>query len=103
MTATEQVPTTPAISQAAVLFGSAPGPTMASRFRLSALRALRTLMQGVAATLAAAGVGSELLSVTYVEVLAYSLLAALMTAVASFLQNAAAFLPDDPSQRPVQT
>jgi hypothetical protein len=83
----------------AAIFGKAPGST-GDRFRTAALRALRTFIQGVAAAIGAGGVGSAILSTGYWETLGVAILGAALTAVVSFLQNVAAFLPDDPTQRP---
>ena len=68
------------------------------KVELAAWRSLRTLLQGLAAALPAAGVGSTILSTSYWATVGYSCLAATVTAGASFLQNVATFLPDDPTQ-----
>lgn len=68
------------------------------KVQLAALRSLRTLLQGLAAAMPAAGVGSTILSSSYWATVGYSCLAALVTAGASFLHNVASFLPDDPTQ-----
>lgn len=82
----------------ATLIGSSPGSTVAEKAKVAALRALRTLIQGIAAAFPAAGPGSAILSTTYWETFGYSCLAALITAVVSFLNNVATFLPQDPTQ-----
>ena len=68
------------------------------KVQLAALRSLRTLLQGLAAAMPAAGVGTAILSTSYWATVGYSCLAALVTAGASFLHNVASFLPDDPTQ-----
>jgi hypothetical protein len=64
------------------------------------VRAIRTLIQGIAAAFPAAGPGSAILSASYWQTFAYSCLAAVITAVVSFLNNIAQFLPEDGSQAP---
>lgn len=71
------------------------------KVQLALLRSLRTLLQGLAAALPAAGVGTAILSTSYWATVGYSVLAAFVTAGASFLQNVATFLPDDPTQASV--
>jgi hypothetical protein len=85
----------------ATVIGSSPGETLTARVQLAMWRALRTLLQGLAAALPVAGLGGELISVGYWQALGYSVLAAVFTAIASFLQGVASALPDDPTQRPV--
>jgi hypothetical protein len=84
----------------AAIIGSAPGASWSDRFRLAALRAIRTLIQGVVAAFPTAGAGSAVLSADYWQVFLLAVLGALVTAVASFLQNISTFLPEDPTQRP---
>ena len=69
-------------------------------FRSACIRALRTLIQGIAGAFPAAAPGSALLSTSYWQTFGYSCLAALVTAVVSFLNNIALFLPEDSSQAP---
>lgn len=83
---------------AAALFGKSPGAT-GEKFKLAALRALRTFIQGFAAAFGTGGAGSAILSTGYWETFAVSVLGAAITAFASFLQNLASFLPDDPTQK----
>ena len=83
----------------AAIFGGAPGDTWGDRFRLAGFRALRTLLQAVVAALPTAGVGSAVLSAGYWQTFLVALVGALVTAIASFLQNIAGFLPTDPTQR----
>jgi hypothetical protein len=90
--------TTPTISTTSVLVGSSPGPDWPSRFKLAFLRALRTLLQGVAGAFPAAGAGTVVLSTGYWETFGYSCIAALIAAVVSLLQNISSFLPTDPTQ-----
>ncbi|WP_028921990.1 hypothetical protein [Pseudonocardia acaciae] len=78
--------------------GSAPGADWGSRLRLAGLRALRTFIQGVVAAFPTAGAGELVLSAPYWQTFAFALLAAATTAIASFLQNIANFLPTDPTQ-----
>lgn len=82
------------------VIGRAPG-TFTSSIKTAAFRALRTLIQGIAAAFPAAGAGVAVLQSTYWETFAYSCLAALIAAVVSFLQNVATFLPEDPTQQPM--
>lgn len=70
------------------------------RASLSGQRALRTFLQAVAAALVGSGPGSATLSVSYWEALEVALLGAVLTGIASFLQNMASFLPSDPGQNP---
>lgn len=79
------------------LIGSSPAID-GHKVQLAALRSLRTLLQGLAAALPAAGVGTAILSTSCWATVGYSCLAALVTAGASFLHNVASFLPDDPTQ-----
>lgn len=60
--------------------------------RIAGLRALRTLLQGIAGAFPAAGVGATVLSLSYWTTFGYSCLAAGITAFVSFLQNMADFL-----------
>jgi hypothetical protein len=85
------------VNYAAALLGSAPGELRA-KLGLALLRALRTLIQGVAASLLTAFPGQTLFDVSYVEAFGFSVLAAAITALASFLQNVAGILPSDPTQ-----
>lgn len=64
-----------------------------SKVRVAFLRALRTFLQGVAGAFPAAGAGMAILSSTYWLTFGYSILAALIASVVSFLQNLASFLP----------
>ena len=54
----------------------------------------------MAAAFPAAATGSALLSTSYWQTFGYSCLSALVTAVVSFLNNIALFLPEDGSQPP---
>lgn len=72
--------------------GRSPEDRFSDRVRIAGLRALRTLLQGVAGAFPAAGVGATVLSLSYWEIFGYSCLAAGITALVSFLQNAADFL-----------
>ena len=80
------------------IIGRSPG-SITARLETAALRALRTLLQGIAAAFPAAGAGTVVLQTTYWETLGYSCLAALIAAIVAFLQNVAGFLPEDPTQQ----
>ena len=80
------------------IIGRSPG-SLPARLGTAALRALRTLLQGIAAAFPAAGAGTVVLQTTYWKTFAYSCLAALIAAIVAFLQNVAAFLPEDPTQQ----
>ncbi len=67
------------------------------RLKLAALRALRTTIQGVAGAFPSAGAGVAILATSYWQTFAYSLLAAGIAGVVSFLNNLATFLPEDPT------
>lgn len=87
-------------SLSASIVGSAPGDTVNQKARLALLRALRTLIQGIAGAFPAAGAGTVILSTDYWHTFGFACLAALISAIVSFLQNVAGFLPTDPTQRP---
>jgi hypothetical protein len=80
------------------IIGRSPGD-IPERLGTAALRALRTLLQGIAAAFPAAGAGMVVLQATYWQTFAYSCLAALIAATVAFLQNVAGFLPEDPTQQ----
>jgi hypothetical protein len=86
-------------SLSASIVGSAPGDA-GQKARLAFLRALRTLIQGIAGAFPAAGAGTMILSTDYWHTFAFACLAALISAAVSFLQNVANFLPTDPTQKP---
>lgn len=79
-------------SLAAVVGGPKTNPNKVS---IAFLRALRTLLQGVAGAFPAAGAGTVVLTATYWETFGYSLIAAGVTALVSLIQNIAAILPED--------
>lgn len=79
--------------------GSVPGPTTSGKLRLAFARAARTFLQGTAAAFASGGAGSAILSTGYWETFGVAVLGAAITAAASFLQNVASFLPEDPTQQ----
>ena len=81
------------------VFGSAPGDSIGAKAKLAALRSLRTFIQGVAAAIPTGGIGSEILTVGYWEMFGVAVIAAALAALASFLQNIAIILPDDPTQK----
>jgi hypothetical protein len=82
------------------IIGRSPGD-LGQRVTTAALRALRTLLQGIAAAIPAAGAGTVVLETSYWKAFGYSCLAALIAAIVSFLQNVAGILPEDPTQNPV--
>jgi hypothetical protein len=79
--------------------GRAPGATFGETAKLASYRALRTFIQGVAASLGTGAVGTSVLDASYWEAFGVSVLGALITAGVSFLQNIATFLPTDPTQK----
>lgn len=84
---------------ARIILGRSPG-NLQSRLRLAGARALRTLLQGVAAALIGSGPATAaVLSVDYWEGVLAGVIAAGITAVASFLNNVSGFLPVDPTQK----
>lgn len=84
---------------AAVLFGSSPATSWGKKILLAFLRALRTFIQGTAGALVSAFPGQAFFDVSYWKAFGFSVLAAGITAAASFLYNVAGFLPDDPTQK----
>ena len=88
------------MSLTSIVVGSSPsdGGGGRSKVQLAFLRALRTFIQGLAAAFPSAGAGTVVLSTGYWETFSYACIAALITAIVSFLQNVAAFLPADPTQ-----
>lgn len=78
----------------------APGITFSERLSAAMLRALRTLLQGLAGAFPAAGMGTAILTTSYWTSFGYAALAAVVTALISFLHNVADFLPTDPHSRP---
>lgn len=85
---------------ATAIIGGAPGASWGDRVRLAALRAVRTLLQGIVAAFPTAGAGAAVLSASYWHTFMLAVLGALVTALASFIQNISSFLPADPPQRP---
>lgn len=88
------------MSAIAALVGSSPGKGVGGKVETAALRALRTLIQGVAASLVTGAAGTAIVTVGYWEMVEISVIGAAVTALASFLQNIASFLPEDPTQKP---
>lgn len=78
--------------------GKSPGSGRLEKLELASLRALRTLLQGIAGAILTAFPGTTLFAVSYWRAFGFAMLAAVITGVASFIQNVASFLPDDPSQ-----
>lgn len=72
---------------------------MGERFGVAGLRAVRTLIQGVAGAFPAAGLGTAILTPSYWQMFGYSCLAAAVTAIVSLLNNIAGMLPPDPTQK----
>ena len=87
------------MSALAAVIGGSPGG-FGQAVRLAALRALRTLIQGVAAAFVSAAPGMAIFHAGYWQTFGFACLAAVFAAVASFLNNAATFLPSDPTQKP---
>lgn len=83
-----------------VVFGSAPGESAGDRLRNAAARAVRTLIQGVAGSFPAAGAGTVVVTATYWEAFGFAVLAAVINALVSFLQNLVG-PGTDPTQRAV--
>lgn len=81
------------------LLGGSPAEELGPRLKLALLRAVRTLLQGIAGAFPAAGAGQAILEAGYWETLYYSVLAAGIAALVSLLQNAASIFPADPTQR----
>lgn len=79
------------------IMAAAPGSGW-EKIRTAGLRALRTLLQGIAGAFPAAGVGTAILSAGYWTTFGYSCLAALIAALVSFLHNVAGILPGDPGK-----
>jgi len=79
------------------VIGSSPG-SFRRAVGTAANRALRTLLQGLAAAFVAAAPATQIFAASYWQGFGYACLTALFTAIASFLMNAATFLPDDPTQ-----
>jgi hypothetical protein len=77
--------------------GSSPGAFL-DRALLAFVRSLRTFVQGVLAALASAFAGKGILDTSYGKAFGFAVVAAAITALASFLHNVAGFLPDDPTQ-----
>lgn len=86
------------MSRLTAVIGSAPG-TFNQAVTVAGTRALRTLLQGLAAAFVSAAPGAAILNAGYWQTFGFTCLAAVFTSVASFLNNAATFLPDDPTQK----
>ena len=78
-------------------FGSSPGAFF-ERVLLAFIRSLRTFVQGVLAALVSAFAGKSIVDTSYGKAFQFAVVAAAVTALASFLHNVAGFLPDDPTQ-----
>lgn len=78
-------------------FGGSPG-AFGERVLLAFIRSLRTFVQGVLAALVSAFAGMSIFDAGYGKALEFAVIAAAVTALASFLHNVAGFLPNDPTQ-----
>jgi hypothetical protein len=78
-------------------FGSSPGAFF-ERVLLAFVRSLRTFVQGVLAALVSAFAGKSIVDTDYGKAFQFAVVAAAVTALASFLHNVAGFLPNDPTQ-----
>lgn len=89
------------MAKLSAIVGSSPSGTggFGQKASLAGLRALRTLLQGVAAALVTAFGGEAAFDAGWGETFLFLLVSAVVTAVASFLNNIAGFLPVDPTQR----
>lgn len=87
------------MSTATIVLGRSPVSDTGSQFKLALLRALRTFIQGLAVAFGSAGVGTGLINTSYWNAFLFAVMAAGITAMASFLQNVAKFLPEDPTQQ----
>lgn len=87
------------MNAAAAVFGRSPGATFGATVKLAFFRAIRTFLQGVVASLGTGAAGTAILDASYWEAFGVSVLGALLTAAASFLQNVATFFPEDPTQK----
>jgi hypothetical protein len=77
--------------------GSSPGAFF-ERVLIAFVRSLRTFVQGVLAALVSAFAGKSIVDASYGKALGFAVVAAAVTALASFLHNVAGFLPNDPTQ-----
>jgi hypothetical protein len=93
------VHSTPVVTARSLVLGGAPGEFRV-RLRLSLLRAVRTLLQGIAGAFPAAGLGTAVLTTSYWATFVYSCIAAGVAALACLLQNVATIFPEDPTQKP---
>jgi hypothetical protein len=78
-------------------FGSSPGAFF-ERVLLAFIRSLRTFVQGVLAALISALAGKSIVDTSYGKAFEFAVVAAAITALASFLHNVSGFLPNDPTQ-----
>jgi hypothetical protein len=95
---TVQPSTPPVVNARSLLLGGAPGE-FSERMRVAMLRAVRTLLQGVAGAFPAAGLGTAVLTTSYWATFGYSCIAAGVAALACLLQNVASIFPEDPTQK----
>jgi hypothetical protein len=80
-----------------ILLGRSPGVGR-EQAELAWWRAVRTVLQGVAAAFGTAGAGTMILTTDYWKTFGVACLGALITGLASFIHNIASFLPEDPTQ-----
>ena len=78
------------------VLGGAPGDSLGDKLKLSALRAFRTFLQGVAAAFPAGGAGAAIPAPATGRRSAWAVLGAGITAIASLLQNVASNLSRGP-------
>jgi hypothetical protein len=80
------------------LFGRSPGATFAEAARKAWPRALRTTLQALVAAVVGSA-SAAVLTTGYWVTLAVLCIGALLAGAASFLQNVAMALPEDPTQK----
>jgi hypothetical protein len=87
------------MSVVTTLVGRSPGASVGAVAGTAALRALRTFLQGIAASFGTGGAGAAILSTGYWKMVGISIIGAAITALASFIQNVSLALPEDPTQK----
>jgi hypothetical protein len=81
------------------VLGSSPGTTFGDKLQVASLRATRTFLQGVAAAFPTGGVAASALDAGYWKAFGVAVVGAAITALVSFINNVASFLPEDPTQK----